>query len=93
MAKLQSTHTYSASFTQRSSSVDGTSIFERFVGPASVEGSHSTIFSSSNKQPKNNNLLPCDAVTVTGTLYKTHKLYCIIQFTVLAFVSKPNQHT
>jgi len=93
MAKLQFTPTYSASFTQRSSSVDGTSVFERFEGPGSVESFLSAMVSSSNKQPKDNNPLPCDAVTVTGTLYKTQKLYCIILFTVLAFVSKPNQHT
>lgn len=93
MAKLQSTPTYSASFSQSSSSVDGSSVFERLEGPASVKGSLSTMVSSSNKQPKDNNPLHCDAVTVTGTINKTHKLYCIILFTVLAFVSKPNQHT
>lgn len=63
MAKLQSTPTYSANFTQRSSSVNGSSVFERFEGPASVKGSLSTMVSSSNKQPKDNNLLHCDAVT------------------------------
>lgn len=93
MAKLQSICTYSASFPQRSSSVDGSSVFERFEGPASVYGSLSTMVSSSNKQPKDNNLLHCDAVTVTDTLHKTHTLYCTFLFTVLFFVSKPNQHT
>jgi hypothetical protein len=92
MAMLQSTTTYSANVTQRSSSGDGSSVFERFEGPASVKGSL-TMVSSSNKEPKDNNQLSCDAVTVTGTLYKTHKLHCIILFTVLAFLSKPNQHT
>jgi len=93
MAKLKSTPTYSASFTQRSSSGDGSSVFKRFEGPASVKASLNIMVSSSNKQPKDNNPLHCDAVTATGTLHKTHKLYCIILFTVLAFVSKPNQHT
>ena len=93
MAMLHSTPTYSASFTQSSSSVDGLSVFEHFEGPASVKGSVSTMVSSSNKLPKDNNPLHCDAVIVTGTLYKTHKLYCIILFIVLALVSKHNQHT
>jgi hypothetical protein len=93
MAKLKSTCTYSASFTQGSTSVDGSGVFERFEGPASVNGSLSTMVSSSNKQPKDNNPLHRDAVTVTDTLHKTHTLYCTILVTVLAFVSKPNQHT
>jgi hypothetical protein len=64
---FQSTPTYSASFTQRSSSVDGSSVFERFEGPASVKESLRIMVSSSNKQPRDNNPLHCDAVTVTST--------------------------
>lgn len=88
MAKFQSTPTYSASFIQRSSSVDGLSVLQRFEGPASVKASLCTMVSSSNKQPKDNNPLHCDAVTITGMLPKTHTLYCIILSTVLALCSQ-----
>jgi hypothetical protein len=84
MPEFQSTPTYSASFIQRSSSADGSSVLGHFEGPASVKVSLSTMVSSSNKQPKDNNPLHCDAATVTGTLHRTHPLYCKLLPTVLA---------
>jgi hypothetical protein len=65
MAQFQLTPTYSASISQKFSSVEGSSVLEHFEGAASLKVSVRIKVSSSNKQPKANNPLACDAETVT----------------------------
>lgn len=64
--------------------MDGSSVLERFEGPASLTVPLSIKVSSSNKQPKASNPLAFDAVTVTHNNTQFGLQY-------LHFISKPSQ--